>query len=524
MALISNKPQKNTESRLIGILVLVGLLSYLSYLSLPGLLEQYSFWRDEIFTAAFISGSWVELFRDWIGPDVHPPLYFIITKIWSDLLGTSELSLRGFSFLVSVLTIVLLWHDWRKSNRTQRLIALLYIASNPTFLYYSQEARSYSLILFLSCYLLLRISNHRDETKSDRAKEKPNPYITYCLCLALSLTHYFGFILSFFILAIDCWDHSIHSRRCASAIAIIIISIWPAFHIGFLGELGGVQQEKLSNLTGTFTPIFSTLGAYIYSSLYIINSGIRALNIIIITTLITLALRYLRYANNFRDGALNRSYSEFIYSAILICLIVFSLSILELYWPITTARNFIILLYPTAILIGSIYESCILNIKSTEADKKFLKLFSLATLSAILLLSNKISTNNLYQKVNHGIDYKSLSSHLKKTNLCESGCLTLDYDPDGIIFGDKIDDYYFGEFMLTSYAKAEKLKPEDLKLFPIIGSTLDKSKIKEFATLFPSRTLITSCSDDQRADQPTPFILTVPNDDGDVLCIADKKG
>jgi len=221
-------------------LVLTGLLAVISYWTLPGLLEQYSFWRDEIFTAAFISGSWIELFRDWIGPDVHPPLYFIITKSWSFFLGTSEISLRGFSFIFSIATIVLLWNDWRTNKRLQRLIALLFITSSPTFLYYSQEARSYTLLLFLCCLLLLRIFKHRNENATNKEKSRLNPLITYGICIALSLTHYFGLLLVFFILLIDWWDQSISKHRFATAMVIGLICLWPIFHIGLLGNLGGV--------------------------------------------------------------------------------------------------------------------------------------------------------------------------------------------------------------------------------------------------------------------------------------------
>ena len=172
-------------------------------------------------------------------------------------------------------TITLLWKDWRQNKRTQRLVALLFVVSSPTFLYYSQEARSYTLVLFLSCWLLLRVFEHRHEKENREAQRKRSSLLTYALCIALSLTHYFGFILSGFILAIDCWDKSISKHRFASALALCAICLWPAFHIGFLGNLGDVQQEKLGNLTTSFTPILSTIQAYIHSSVYFVTVELR---------------------------------------------------------------------------------------------------------------------------------------------------------------------------------------------------------------------------------------------------------
>ena len=506
MAFMGIKTDKKVRHALFEILVLVGILVYLSYWSLPGLVGQYSFWRDEIFTAAFISGSWIELFRDWIGPDVHPPLYFITTKAWASTLGNSELSLRGLSFAFALATVALLWEDWRRNKRIQRLIALLFIACNPTFLYYSQEARSYTLILFLSSAVLLRVFEHRYAANVDDSQKSLSPLGTYMLCIALSLTHYFGFIFAFFILALDFWDKSISKHRLISVVAIGIICVWPAFHIGFLGNLGGVQQEKLANLTTTFTPVISTIEAYVYSSLYFVNSGIKPLNIIMIVICLG-AISWLYFAKRQASNVPSRSQMECNYSILLISSVVGSLAFVEIFWPITTARNFIILLYPTSIIIGSTFEAGISEITQRRAILKVAGVISLASLTMILLLSSKISLNNLNLKVSHGIDYKSLALYLKANNLCNKGCFTLDYDPQSNNFGGRIDDYYFGELKLFAYKKKTSTGNNDFNSLPIIGSYKTKAEIKEFAQQFPKRRLITSCSNDIKPYQSTPFVL-----------------
>ena len=286
MASISGKTDKTTGSKLFGILILVAALGYVSLLSLPGLFEQYSFWRDEIFTAAFISGGWIELFRDWIGPDVHPPLYFVIAKLWTSTFGISELTLRGLSFLFGIATIAVLWNDWNRNRRPQRLIALLFTISSPTFLYYSQEARSYSLMLFLSSWLVLLVLNQRCSQDIPKKEATRKSLTIYAVCIALSLTHYFGFILSLVVLIFDLWENKISIHRYASPLVACTICLWPTFHIGYLGNLGGDKSDMVSSLTHTFAPFYSTLDAYIYSSLYFINTGIKTLNITIIVALI----------------------------------------------------------------------------------------------------------------------------------------------------------------------------------------------------------------------------------------------
>lgn len=221
MGLQSLKPIASRKLAQAG--VLIALLATFNFLTLPGLLEQYSFWRDEIFTAAFISDSWGQLFTQWIGPDVHPPLYFILAKAWADQLGTSELSLRSLSYLASTGTIALLWWDWVKNQRLQRLLALVLVTASPTFLYYSQEARSYSFLLLGCCGLFLSIFYKHNLAKEkidlpvhNQQRQYASTLTVYLLCLSISLIHYFGFILAAWILFIDLFDRKINSNRLQS--------------------------------------------------------------------------------------------------------------------------------------------------------------------------------------------------------------------------------------------------------------------------------------------------------------------
>ena len=110
-------------------------------------------------------------------------------------------------------------------------------------------------------------------------------------------------------------------------------------------------------------------------------------------------------------------------------------------------------------------------------------------------------------KINHGVGYKSLALYLKANNLCERGCLTLDYDPQGNGFGERIDDYYFGELNLISYKRIDQLDPQISTSLPIVGSSKDQYEIEEFGKLLKNKILITSCSDDLRSNDRRPFIF-----------------
>ena len=519
MGLQSLKPIASRKLAQAG--VLIALLATFNFLTLPGLLEQYSFWRDEIFTAAFISDSWGQLFTQWIGPDVHPPLYFILAKAWADQLGTSELSLRSLSYLASTGTIALLWWDWVKNQRLQRLLALALVTASPTFLYYSQEARSYSFLLLGCCGLFLSIFYKHNLAREkidlpvhNQQRQYASTLTVYLLCLSVSLIHYFGFILAAWILFIDLFDGKINSNRLQSISAFLLICLWPIFHIGFLGNLGGVQREKLGNLIGTYKPFFGTAEAFVYANFHYVHTGITILNVLIISLITIGAFLYvskLKHAAPIHNN-LGKSQQDLNYSLLLTLSLVGSISIIDTNWPITTARNFIILLYPSCIIIASIFESVILS-QSLPFNLPR-KLATISAFTLITLVSLKIGTLNVNEKVMHGIDYKSLAQFIRNQSICSEGCITLDYNPKSKAWGGKIDDYYFGDYDLHGLKKSNLNNAESIanQSLPVIGSGYSQSQIQELLNYkHPNQVLIKSCKSDDSIDRKSPFILLPQN-------------
>ncbi|MFA5146558.1 MAG: glycosyltransferase family 39 protein [Candidatus Omnitrophota bacterium] len=113
-------------------------------------LGAHDFWYDEINTA----GSAGVIIFGW-----NAPLYGIIIHFWAKVFGASEFALRFPSALFSVLAIVPLFHIGRKCfGDTVGICAAVIMALSPFHLWYAQEARDYSLLLFagtVSSYFLL---------------------------------------------------------------------------------------------------------------------------------------------------------------------------------------------------------------------------------------------------------------------------------------------------------------------------------------------------------------------------------
>lgn len=91
----------------------------------------------------------------------HPPLYYLLAKLWVDLWGDSVYVLRTLSVLFSVLSLPAMYWLLRELEASRRAaaLALLLMCVSPLFILYGQEAREYalwSLALLSSSAALLR--------------------------------------------------------------------------------------------------------------------------------------------------------------------------------------------------------------------------------------------------------------------------------------------------------------------------------------------------------------------------------
>jgi 4-amino-4-deoxy-L-arabinose transferase-like glycosyltransferase len=148
-----------------------------------------SFHHDEVITAArVIPGSFTDMLHAVKGSESNPPLYYVLAWAWAKAFGTDEVGLRSLSALFGAATVPLAYCIGAElSNRRAGLIAAALVAVNPMLIWYSQEARSYALLVFFCAASLLffaralRTRDGRDLT-------------LWALASALALcSHYFAF-------------------------------------------------------------------------------------------------------------------------------------------------------------------------------------------------------------------------------------------------------------------------------------------------------------------------------------------
>ncbi|MBU3935339.1 glycosyltransferase family 39 protein [Patescibacteria group bacterium] len=97
-----------------------------------------SLWLDEAVSInAARNFAWTDFIGGFSTHDFHPPLYYLMLKAWGGLFGFGVVAMRLPSVIFGVVTVYII----AKINKGASWL----MAVNPLLIYYSQEARMYSL-------------------------------------------------------------------------------------------------------------------------------------------------------------------------------------------------------------------------------------------------------------------------------------------------------------------------------------------------------------------------------------------
>ncbi|HET9185793.1 MAG TPA: glycosyltransferase family 39 protein, partial [Solirubrobacterales bacterium] len=110
--------------------------------------------HDEVITAMrVIPGSFEHMLHQVRVSESNPPLYYILAWGWAKAFGSGETALRSLSALLGLGVVPVGYLIGRQlASRRAGLFLAAFLAVNPMLIWYSQEARSYSLLV-LCCAL-----------------------------------------------------------------------------------------------------------------------------------------------------------------------------------------------------------------------------------------------------------------------------------------------------------------------------------------------------------------------------------
>lgn len=170
-----------TTRRALGGIVLLAAL-----LRLPTLAEQ-SYWYDEAATVLVVKGSFAHMLSLLPDMEGNPPLYYALAWLWSHVFGDGEFALRSLSAVAGIALVPVSFALGRRLTggdgpRCAGLAAALLVACAPFLVWFSQEARAYSLMALFAALALLCLVERK--------------VALWALFSALALaTHYFAALL-----------------------------------------------------------------------------------------------------------------------------------------------------------------------------------------------------------------------------------------------------------------------------------------------------------------------------------------
>lgn len=201
-----------------------------------------SLWLDEaINVLAAKNYSFLGMITEYAKADFHPPGYFIILWMWAKIFGTSEIAVRMPSVIFGVLTVYVIYLIGKNlHSKTLGFLSAFLLAINPLHVYYSQEARMYSLAtLAVSLNVLFFIKLIK--------REKINPLFLIAgnfLVLLSDYVSYFIFPAQFIFLLTLKKKEVIKKWFTQLLFALLLFSIWSPIFLNQL-NVGSVTSDRL---------------------------------------------------------------------------------------------------------------------------------------------------------------------------------------------------------------------------------------------------------------------------------------
>lgn len=315
-------------------------------LAAVGSFYKYSYWWDELYSVVAANLGMGEMFEIYVLPDVHPPLYPILLNLWVGVFGSDERVARFLSFIFALASLVVMWR-WAKEELggIKFKTTIIFFSTCSLFAFYAQETRSYSMMLFLASVVTVLYLQEFHKKSFDRQ------LVLVLVLTLLSLTHYFGFIYAGLVIVFSLLEvRGDFKKSLLIVFSGISCFVWPLIHFmkGGIGEKsGGGFWIKSEGLQSTIYQLSSGVIPQINGVEKFFSEAYReyAIALVFISLLAVVAL----FA---KKGAEKERYR--IWVKCLSLLVGFSvvIAVIDSHSPISTRRNYIVLLPVFSMLLG----------------------------------------------------------------------------------------------------------------------------------------------------------------------------
>lgn len=425
-------------------------LSVLAALLVRHSTEGYSFWLDELATVSLfhatggqsgaVSGFWAYLMRD-----NFPPLYFLLIQPWVGLFGLSEVSLRLFSLVATLAAITLIgWFVLRyeRSGWIWPALATALLGTIPTVAYVAQEARPYALLLL---FATLAVTSAVAVVKQPAHTRWPFAEATFLISsFLLSLTHYFGLLLTLLLAAANLFVLSAE-RKLRNLALIAVCLIWPWIHVS--------QGRLLTQTGGNFwiqvQPIVGTLKVLLVTCPFLLLLPLLGLT------------RLASRSSVGGSGATSPNQPELSRSLCYLAMVLFGfiglMLLADLQTPLSIPRYYIAIVPVAVLFVVELLQSVFTQSIGRVSQSLVWVLVGALVLAQAVKAQQRLGLKSLPDQ-----DWKTLARVVRTADLCRNGCDALGYTAWG--------EYYFHSLSLHPLDPAAE---EDIHNFridrPLLG-------------------------------------------------------
>ncbi len=301
-------------------------------------IERESFWADEGWTMLLAKGPSLADVARTMAEDQHPPLYFMLMRLWMDAFGDSVFMTRllsTFWSLIGIAAVYRLSADWFSPLAGLAAALLLALTDNEIML--AREARHYTQLAALAALSALFYLRYVRRARSASG-------IAWLLSsVALLYTHYLGVLL----IAVQVL-HALFTVRPLRRLLDVSVR-FAALGVAFLPQFGVFLMQ--SSVRYTRPIIFQSTLPNTPETFIMVRTDLIGTHFGLTGALALLGLCYVSY----RFGKAHwrwRPLVPTLFLALWVALPIMVIIGINERFPILTTRNFLLVTPALAILIG----------------------------------------------------------------------------------------------------------------------------------------------------------------------------
>ncbi|HZR26601.1 MAG TPA: glycosyltransferase family 39 protein [Vicinamibacterales bacterium] len=215
-------------------------------------------WYDELWTVVGASSrSFVDLYRDWMLGDSHPPGFFLFYFAWLRIVPATEFWARLPSAVAGVLTVgYLLWGTARVLTRDERLVSATLASLSYVYVFYALSVKQYSALLLFTTIATVQYL----EIVTARQVTRRNTIVLGLTVVALAYVNYFGLVYVAILVALllrAMWTVAAARRRLAQLVAVSLIlsaPVAPFLYLQIKYNIDGWQPYQVPTFLANIEP------------------------------------------------------------------------------------------------------------------------------------------------------------------------------------------------------------------------------------------------------------------------------